>query len=87
MKENSILKSIRILVFRNKKTIDATAQSLSSMTHSYTILPTIFASGQFVSLFLILKEVNGEFGPRVEETLFRPANIFLTASKSGKFTS
>ncbi|EFN73371.1 hypothetical protein EAG_00356, partial [Camponotus floridanus] len=59
---NLEIHSGRTLAFRGKKTIDATAQSISSMTHSYTILPTISASGQLLSpLFLILKEVNGEF--------------------------
>jgi len=33
-----------------------------------------------------LKEANGNFGPRVEETLFRPSNVFIEASKSRKLT-
>jgi len=36
---------------------------------------------------LALKEASGSFGPRVEETLFKPANIFIAASKSGKLTT
>jgi len=29
----------------------------------------------------------GTFGPRVQEILFRPVNIYIQASKSGKLTS
>ncbi|EZA54562.1 hypothetical protein X777_05698, partial [Ooceraea biroi] len=32
-------------------------------------------------------ESTGTFNPRVEETLFRPVNIYIQASKSGKLTS
>lgn len=84
---NLEIHSGRTLACRGKKTIEASAQSISSMTHNYTILSTISANGQLLSpLFLVLKEINGVFGPRVEETLFRPTNIFLTVSKSGKLT-
>ena len=34
----------------------------------------------------MLKETNGEFGPRVKESLFDASNIFSNASKSGKLT-
>ena len=85
---NLEIHSCRTLTPRGGKTIEASVQSVSSITHSYTILPTISASGQLLSpLFMVLKETTGEFGPRVEKTLFRPANVFLTASKSGKLTS
>ncbi|XP_076666304.1 uncharacterized protein LOC143367919 [Andrena cerasifolii] len=85
---NLEIHSGRTLTHRGGKTIEASVQSVSSITHSYTILPTISASGQLLSpLFMVLKETTGEFGPRVEKTLFRPANVFLTASKSGKLTS
>ncbi|KYM98578.1 hypothetical protein ALC62_10546 [Cyphomyrmex costatus] len=41
---------------------------------------------------IILREVTGTFGPRVQNNLFRSSgrntpNIFVTASKSGKLTS
>ncbi|XP_015434023.1 PREDICTED: uncharacterized protein LOC107189858 [Dufourea novaeangliae] len=85
---NLEIHSGRTLSYRGVKTIEASVQSVSSTTHSYTILPTISASGQLLSpLFMVLKETNGEFVPRVQENLFRSANVFVTASKSGKLTS
>ncbi|XP_071575586.1 uncharacterized protein [Temnothorax nylanderi] len=78
----------RTLTTQGVKTVESVVQSLSAMTHSYTIMPTISASGQLQSpLYLVLKEASGSFGPRVEATLFRPANIFIAASKSGKLTT
>ncbi|EZA48035.1 hypothetical protein X777_14445, partial [Ooceraea biroi] len=45
-------------------------------------------SGRLLSpLYIVLKESTGTFGPRVEETLFRPVNIYIQVSKSGKLTS
>jgi hypothetical protein len=41
----------------------------------------------FPPLFIVLKEKTGEFGPVVSQELFRPANIYAMASKSGKLTS
>jgi len=38
-------------------------------------------------LYLILKEASGNLGSRVEENLFRPANVYIAASKSGKLTT
>ncbi|XP_036142067.1 uncharacterized protein LOC118645306 [Monomorium pharaonis] len=51
-------------------------------------MPIISASGRLLSpLYMVLKESTGTFGPRVQETLFRPVNIYIQASTSGKFTS
>ncbi|XP_070528539.1 uncharacterized protein [Cardiocondyla obscurior] len=70
------------------KTVEATVQSVSATTHSYTIMPIISASGSLLSpLYLVLKESTGTFGPRVKEFLFRLVNIYIHASKSGKLTS
>lgn len=70
------------------KTVQANVQSLSSLTHSYTIMPIISASGQLISpLYVVLKEPSGTFGPRVQETLLKLPNIYIAASKSGKLTS
>jgi len=67
------------------KTVEAIVQSVSSTTHSYTIMPIISASGRLLSpLYIVLKESMGTFGPRVQDTLFRPVNIYIQASKSGK---
>ena len=70
------------------KTVEAVVQSLSSITHSYTIMPTISSNGRLLSpLFLVLKETTGQFGPNVQKTLFRPINVYISASTSGKLTS
>ena len=61
-------------------------QSVLATTHSYTIQPTISNDDRLLSpLFIVLKESTGTFGPRVEETMFRQNNIYVLASKSGKF--
>ncbi|XP_071581536.1 uncharacterized protein [Temnothorax nylanderi] len=70
------------------KTVERVVQSVSSTTHSYTIQPIISCNGKLLSpLFIVLKEVTGRFGPRVEENLFKPRNVIVKASKSGKLTS
>jgi len=85
---NLELHSGRTLTTQGVKTVESIAQSLSATTHSYTIMPIISASGQLKSpLYLVLKEASGNFGPRVEESLFRPANVYVAASKSGKLTT
>ncbi|EZA55677.1 hypothetical protein X777_04186 [Ooceraea biroi] len=81
--------SRRTLTKSGVKTVEAMIQSISSTTHSYTIMPIISASGRLLSpLYIVLKESTGTFGPRVEETLFRPVNIYIQiqASKLGKLT-
>jgi len=77
-----------IVTSRSKEqTVERVVQSVSSTTHSYTIQPIISCSGNLLSpLFIVLKEADGKFGPRVEENLFRPTNV-VKASKSGKMTS
>ena len=76
----------RTLANQGSKKIECVFQSISSTTHSYTIQPTISADGKLLSpLYLVLKEIGG--GPRVEKTLFKPTNVFVSASKSGKLTS
>lgn len=82
------LRSGRSLAIEGTKKIECIAQSISATTHSYTIQPTISGDGRLLSpLFIVLKEPTGEFGPRVQETMFRQNNIFVLASKSGKLTS
>jgi len=63
------------------------SQSISSTTYSYAIQPIISCNGNCSSLFIILKETNGIFGPRVQEILFTPINVIVKASKSDKMTS
>lgn len=37
-------------------------------------------------LFIVLKETHGQFGPRVLENLYRPSNVYIEASASGKLS-
>lgn len=76
----------RTLAKSGIKIIEANVQSVSSTTHSYTIMPLISAN-LLSPLYIDLKESTGTFGPRVQETLFRPVNIYVEASKSGKLTA
>jgi len=78
----------RSLAIQGTKKVECTAQSISAITHSYTIQPTISGDGRLLSPhFIVLKEPTGSFGPRVKETIFKENNIFVMASKSGKLTS
>lgn len=78
----------RTLSFKGQKKIETLIQSTNSMTHSYTIQPIISANGSLLSpLLIILQEKDGKFGPRVELNLFRPDNVLVLASNSGKMTT
>lgn len=78
----------RTLAIEGEKQVQCLVQSVSATTHSYTIQPLISGTGQLMSpLFIVLKEASGSFGPVVQETLFRPENVYLEASKSGKLTT
>lgn len=77
----------RCLALRGEKHITATMQSLPAITHSYTIQPVISASGKLLSpMLIVLKELHGTFGPRIQQTMFRPQNLYICASSSGKVT-
>ncbi|OWA55434.1 hypothetical protein BV898_19821 [Hypsibius exemplaris] len=55
------------------------------MTHSYTIMPTIDATGKLLlPLFTVMQEISGDFRPLVKKDLFTAHNIYVTASRSGK---
>ena len=78
----------RTLAVEGEKQVQCLVQSISATTHSYTIQPLISATGQLLSpLFLVLKEPSGKFGPIVEQNIFRPENVYVEASKSGKLTT
>lgn len=56
------LHSGRTLSIRGEKNVETVVQSVNATTHSYTIQPTISASGKLLSpLFICLQEPKGEF--------------------------
>ncbi len=84
---NLEIHSGRKLAIKGTKQFEAVVQSLLSITHSYTIQPTVSARGKLLSpLFIFLKESGGKFSPRVQKTLFHATNVHVTASSSGKLT-
>lgn len=79
--------SKRTLTEEGTKKVECVVQSISATTHSYTIQPTINAAGKLLSpLFLVMKETKDEFGPIIQKNLFKPPNVYVMASKSGKLT-
>lgn len=78
----------RTLTTAGVKKVQCVVNSLSATTHSYTVQPVISANGiLFPKVFIVLKEQSGGFGPYVKANLFKPTNVYITASTSGKSTS
>lgn len=78
----------RTLAFVGTLKVESLAQSINSLTHSYTIQPIITASGLLKSpLLIVTQEKGGCFGPIVEKTLYKAENIVTFASQSGKLSS
>lgn len=82
---NYELHSARTLSHLGEKDTEAKIKSEHSTTHSYTIVPMLSMDGALKSpLFICLQEAGGEFGPRVTQSLYRPANVIVDCTKSGK---
>ena len=82
---NYEMHSGRTLAPCGSKTVEVAVQQVNATTHSYTIQPIISASGSLLSpMLLVLQEAGGKFGPQVAKKVFRPNNIYLLASSSGK---
>lgn len=78
----------RTLAFVRTLKVESLAQSINSLTHSYTIQPIITASGLLKSpLLIVTQEKGGCFGPIFEKTLYKAENIVTFASQSGKLSS
>ena len=79
----------RTLAFTGTPTVESLAQSINSMTHSYTIATPLISANVFLlsPLFIVLQEKNGTFGPIVQNKLFKSENVIVKASTSGKLTS
>ncbi|OQV14585.1 hypothetical protein BV898_11204 [Hypsibius exemplaris] len=62
----------RTLHTRGLKKMRACVQSITKMTHSYTIMVTIDANDKLRSpLFIVMQEITGNsFGPQVQQGLF-----------------
>ena len=82
--------STRTLSYKGEKHTEMLVNSVANTTHSYTIQPTITASGKLLSpMLLCLQETTGnEFGPQVavQVTQNTPDNLVIVCSKSGKLT-
>lgn len=53
------------------------------MIQRYTIQSAISANGRLLSQMLVLKEYKGELGSRVKQTMFKPDNLHIEATKPG----
>jgi hypothetical protein len=71
-----------------EKTI-AFASNLNALTHSYTVQIAISMEHVLPIIYVVSQEQNkgaenGQFGPRVTETMFTAPNLVVSCSKSGK---
>lgn len=79
--------SNRTLAPQGSKQVVIVYQKSGSATHSYTIQPTISASGHLLGpLFVVLQEKDGEFGPLVQQRMFTHPVLCVKASTSGLVT-
>ncbi len=80
--------SKRTLTTEGEKKVYGLARSKNATTHSYTIQPIISLDGRIVGpMYLCLQEPNGKMGETVKKNLFKPANVVITCSSSGKLTT
>jgi len=76
------------LALKGSLKVECLAQSLNSLTYSYTIQPLVSANGDLkFPLLIVLQETSGKFRPIIEKTLYKADNIVIFPSKSGKLTS
>ncbi len=82
------LHSTRTLSTIGLKKIYGIVSSKNATTHSYTLQPSISLDGKVIGpILLCLQEVNGRMGEIVKKNLFKPTNVVITCSSSGKLTS
>lgn len=73
------LRSGRSLEFIGTKRVEKKSQSVTSLTHSYTIQPTITADGRLLSpLLVLLKEKDGVF-PKTVKVFNENGNLHVLA--------
>ena len=80
---NYELVSNRTLSFSGEKNTNALVRSSNAISHSYTVMPIITATGEFLSPVLICLQEASERFPKGKST-FLPNNFALTCSQSGK---
>ena len=74
--------------FSGEKETYGAVVSKNATTHSYTLQPIISLAGELVGpMYLCLQEMNGGMGEVVKARLFKPDNVVVTCSSSGKLTS
>ena len=84
---NKELHSHRILAPKGVRHVQATVQSESATTHSYTIQPLVSAAGELYSpMLIVLQEQADSFGPLVAAKMMKPDNLYIKCSKSGNVT-
>ncbi|OQV25997.1 hypothetical protein BV898_00131 [Hypsibius exemplaris] len=64
--------------------VRACVQSITKMTHLYTIMVTIDANDKLLSpLFIVMQKITGNsFGPQVQQGLFTASNILVTVDRT-----
>lgn len=74
------------VTFTGERKVERLVQSKNAMTHSFTIMPIVSASGELISpLYIVLQEKTGDkFGTQVAQNIFQCPNISVSCSKSGK---
>lgn len=82
----------RTLDHRGTKSVELYIGDLNKVTHSYTVMYTISASGTLLpKVFICLQEPGGQFGPRVAVDVQRYeddfGNVYVTCSGSGKMST
>lgn len=78
----------RTLNRRGDKYVFCKVKSRGNMKNSFTAMILVTADGSiWPKTLLCLKEPTGRFGARVMNSIYKPRNIELTCTRSGKFTS
>lgn len=68
--------STRTLSDKGEKITSVIVKSKRSTTHSFTIQPTISASGKLLpKLYVCLQEPRGKFGPNISKNMFGATNL------------
>lgn len=75
------------LTLKGRKLVKHVIQSVSAITHSYTIQHMISMDEHLLLPCFVLKESDNVIEPSVQQNLFHPLNVYLSAAMSGKFNA